>query len=74
MEYSLKQGDNILAIDVEDKDLTAKGLKFYGYFEVIPSDITEAAERQARAEKIVADPQVLKRINILNKNRISINK
>jgi tetratricopeptide (TPR) repeat protein len=74
LEYSLKKGDNILAIDVEDKDFTAQGLMFYGYFEVIPSDITEAAERQARAERVVVDPKILKRINILNKNRISINK
>lgn len=74
LEYSLKKGDNILAIDVEDKDFTAQGLMFYGYFEVIPSDITDAAERQARAARVVVDPQILKRINILNKNRISINK
>ncbi|MEJ2052931.1 MAG: hypothetical protein P8X42_03335 [Calditrichaceae bacterium] len=59
LEYSLKKGSNILAIDVEDKDLTGKGLKFYGYFEVIPSDVTEAAERQARAERVSVDPQVL---------------
>ncbi|MEJ2542465.1 MAG: tetratricopeptide repeat protein [Calditrichaceae bacterium] len=74
LEYSLKKGENIIAIDVEDKDLTAQGLMFYSYFEVIPADITEAAERQARAERVVVDPQLLERVNVLNKNRITTNR
>jgi hypothetical protein len=47
---------------------------FYSYFEVIPADITEAAERQARAERVVVDPQLLERVNVLNKNRITTNR
>ena len=74
LEFSLKKGENILAIDVEDKDLTAQGLMFYGFFEVIPADVTEAAERQARAERVIVDPKILRRINVLNKNRITSNK
>ena len=74
LEFSLKKGENILAIDVEDKDLTAQGLMFYGFFEIIPADVTEAAERQARAERVIVDPKILRRINVLNKNRITSNK
>jgi len=72
LEFSLKSGMNIIAIDVEDKDFTGEGLKFYGFFEIIPADVTEAAERLARAEKITIDPKILQRVNILNKNRISL--
>jgi DNA-directed RNA polymerase sigma subunit (sigma70/sigma32) len=64
----------LIAVDVEDKDYTAGGLKFYGYFDYIPADITEAAEKQARAAKVSVDPAILKRVNTLNKNRITINK
>jgi hypothetical protein len=74
IEYYIKSGANILAIDVEDKDLTAGGLKFYGFFEILPSDITAAAEERARAKSVEVDPVVLKKINILNRNRISTNR
>ncbi len=70
----LKQGKNIIAIDVMDRDLTGSGLKFYGYFEVIPSDITAAAEQELAEQRVTIQPQQLRRINILSKNRIPLNK
>lgn len=67
----LKPGRNVIGIDVEDKDHSRKGLKFYGSLEVLPLDITAAAEEKAKVQKVVADPVILRKINILNKNRIS---
>jgi len=74
LELYLKKGTNLLAIDVEDKDLTAGGLKLYAYFEVLPANITEAAEEKAKVKKVYVEPSVLRQINILNKNRISLSK
>lgn len=71
LEYSVKPGKNVIAVDVIDADSSAGGMKFYGFFEILPSDITAAAEKQARVEKIIVDPVVLKKLNVLNKNRIS---
>ncbi len=68
----LKQGKNVIGIDVEDKDHSRQGLKFYGYIEVLPADITKAAEEKAKVKKIEIDPIILKKVNILNKNRISV--
>jgi hypothetical protein len=68
----LKQGTNVIGIDVEDKDHTRQGLKFYGYLEVLPADITKSAEEKAKVKKIEFDPIILKKVNILNKNRISV--
>lgn len=70
----LKKGKNELAIDVEDKDLTGQGLKMYGYFEVLPADITSAAEEKAKVKQVFVEPNILRRVNILNKNRISLSK
>jgi hypothetical protein len=74
IEYFIQQGENLLAIDVEDMDLTGGGLKFYGFFEILPSDITAAAEERSRVKEIQVDPVVLRKVNILNKNRISSNR
>ena len=74
ISYYLKPGNNTFVLDVIDYDKTAQGVKLYGYFEVLPSDITAAAEEKARIQKIDIDPIILKKINILNKNRISVNK
>ncbi len=68
----LKKGKNLIAVDVEDKDLTAKGLKFYAYFELLPADITAAAEEKAKVKKVFVDPTILRRVNILSRNRISL--
>lgn len=70
----LKKGKNVIAIDVEDKDLTAGGLKFYFELDVLPADVTTAAEEKSKEEKVIVDPAILERINILNKNRISLQK
>jgi len=68
----LRQGKNVIGIDVEDKDLTGKGMKFYGYLEILPADITSAAEERAKVEKVIVDPALLKRIYILSKSRIPL--
>ncbi|NOX88849.1 MAG: tetratricopeptide repeat protein [Calditrichaeota bacterium] len=68
----LKEGKNVLAVDVEDRDMTRGGLKLYGYIEILPADVTKAAEEMAKEKKIIVDPAVLKRINILNKDRIVV--
>ncbi len=73
-EFYLRQGKNVLAIDVEDKDMTRGGVKLYGVIENLPADILKAAEAKATEERIVVDPALLKRINTLNKNRIAIKK
>ncbi|MGD9898385.1 MAG: tetratricopeptide repeat protein [Calditrichaceae bacterium] len=69
----LKPGSNQIAIDVEDKDMTAGGLKFYGTFDILPADITAAAQEKAKVKTYDVDVSILKKINILNKNRISVN-
>jgi len=74
IEIYLKTGHNVIAIDVEDKDLTGQGLKFYARFELLPADITAAAEEKAKVRKVVVDPSILRKVNILDKNRISLKK
>lgn len=69
----LKKGKNVISIDVEDKDLSAGGLKFYAFTEILPSDITAAAEEKAKVKKVIVDSEILRKVNILNKNRISVN-
>jgi tetratricopeptide (TPR) repeat protein len=71
VETALKPGKNVVIVDVEDKDLTRNGLKFYGYFEIIPADVTAAAAAKAKVKKVKVDSVVLSRLNKLNKNRIS---
>jgi len=68
----LKKGQNVLTMDVEDKDHTAGGLKFYAVFELLPGDVTAAAEEKAKVKKIFVDPSILRKANILNRNRISL--
>jgi len=74
IDIFLKKGKNIITIDVEDKDLTAGGLKVYAYFELLPADITAAAEEKAKVKRVFVEPELLKKVNILNKNRISLSK
>jgi len=70
----LKKGKNEIAIDVEDRDLTAKGLKMYSFFELLPANITAAAEEKAKVKQVFVEPNLLRKINILNKNRISLSR
>ncbi len=63
-------GKNVLAIDVKDMDLTGAGLKFFAYFEVIPSEFLNANDNKKVVEKVVIAPEKLTRLNILRKNRI----
>ena len=73
ISYYLKPGNNVFVLDVIDYNKTAQGVKLYGYFEVLPADLAAAAEEKAKVQKIDIDPIILKKVNILNKNRISIN-
>jgi hypothetical protein len=57
---------------VLDKDLTGYGLKFHGYFELVPLDLTSNAETETIKATSIVDPATLKEINTLRKNRISI--
>jgi len=73
ISYYLKPGKNVISVDVIDFNKTEKGFKLYGYFEVLPTDITAAAEEKAKVKKLEIDPKMLKQVNVLNKNRITIN-
>jgi hypothetical protein len=72
MSYSVKQGANILAIRVTDTDNSARGVKLYGYFELIPMDITAAVTANSQVAALDIDPVILRRLNTLNKNRITV--
>ena len=65
-------GKNLISVDVLDKDLTGMGLKFYGYFELVPLDLASNAETETIKATSIVDPKRLKEINVLRKNRISI--
>jgi len=73
ISYYLKPGTNVFVLNVIDYDKTAQGAKLYGYFEVLPADLAAAAEEKAKVQEIDVDPIILRKVNILNKNRISIN-
>ncbi len=67
----LHKGENIIAVDVTDFDGPPRyGLRFYMVLELLPVEVTSAAEkiRQAAAENI--DENQLMKIIVLNKNRI----
>lgn len=74
IEIYLKKGRNVIAVDVADNDLTARGLKLYAEFELLPENITAAAEDRAKVKKVVVEPSILRKVNILNRNRISLKK
>ncbi len=69
---ALKKGKNVISIDVSDLDRTGHGLKMYAYFELLPADIAAAAEEKAKVKKVYVDPEILRRVNILNRSRISL--
>ncbi len=74
LERYLKTGKNVIAVDVKDNDRTKGGLKLYGYFEVIPSDMFSNAESENTKVQQFIDPKILKATNILRKNRIPLRK
>ena len=74
LERYVRTGKNIIAVDVKDNDKTAGGLKLYGYFEVIPSDIFSNAEAAEAKKQDFINPKILKTVNILQKNRIPLRK
>jgi tetratricopeptide (TPR) repeat protein len=69
----LRSGENVFALHVIDTDGTAGGVKLYCHLELIPLDIMAAAEQSTMIGKLNIDPLLLKKINTLNKNRITIN-
>ena len=67
----LKTGDNIIAIDVTDYNgVPHHGLRFYMHLEMLPVEITAAADRIRRKAAENVDENRLRTIVILNKNRI----
>jgi TolA-binding protein len=72
ISYYLTPGENLFAIHVVDLDNSAGGVKLYGNFELLPSDVSASVEEKARVKQLAIDPVVLKRINTLNKNRITL--
>jgi cellulose synthase operon protein C len=72
LSYYMTSGKNILAIHATDTDKTEGGVKIYGYIEVLPIDLSSAIDAQTKVKKLDVDPILLKKINILNKNRILV--
>ena len=67
----LKIGENTIAIDVTDFDGTPRyGLRFYMQLEILPGEITAAADRIRRKAAEEVDSERMKKVVILNKNRI----
>jgi hypothetical protein len=72
ISYSVKQGTNIISIRAIDTNNSQRGVKFYGYFELLPADITAAVQQSGQVAALDVDPAILKRLNTLNKNRITV--
>lgn len=66
-------GSNTIAVDIFDKDLTGSGFKLFGYFELVPLDLSTGAETEKIESSLYADPNTIKKINTLRKNRVSLN-
>jgi hypothetical protein len=67
----VKTGENLIAIDVTDVNGAPHyGLRFYLQLEILPLEITAAAERirQKAAENV--DENQLRAVAVLNKNRV----
>jgi hypothetical protein len=71
LSYYLKPGANTFAIHAIDLNHSSGGVKLYGIFQLLPSDISASVEDKAKVKAIIVDPVILKRINTLNKNRIT---
>jgi len=72
LSYYMNSGDNILAVHAIDTDKSGGGVKLHGYFEVLPIDLESAMNAITDVKKLDVDPILLKKINTLNKNRITI--
>ena len=72
LSYYLKKEDNIFAIHAVDTDNSGGGVKLYGYFDLIPADLTASIEAKSRVKKLEVDPILLRKIYALNKNRIPV--
>jgi tetratricopeptide (TPR) repeat protein len=73
IEFSdfLRSGDNVIAIDVTDYDGPPRnGLRLFLELELLPAEIASAAERIRQQAEESVDPQRLKIVSILNKNRV----
>ena len=67
----LRVGKNEIAIDVTDFDgVPRNGLRFYMHLELLPGEITAAAERIRRKAAESVDETRLVKVDVLNKNRI----
>ncbi len=67
----LTKGENLIAIDVTDFDGPPRnGLRFYLQLEMLPVEITAAAERIREKAAENVDTEKLKKVVVLNKNRI----
>ena len=72
LSYYLVPGENVLAIHATDTDNSGGGVKLYGYFEILPIDLKAALDAKTKVKKLDIDPILLKKINTLNKNRITV--
>ena len=72
LSYSIKPGENTLALRVIDTDNTHGGVKIYGVIELIPLDILASMEARSKVAELNIDPAILHRLNTLNKNRIYV--
>ena len=72
LSYYLKVGENIFSIHAVDTDNSGGGVKLYGYFDLIPSDLTASIDAKTRVKKLEIDPILLRKIYALNKNRIPV--
>jgi tetratricopeptide (TPR) repeat protein len=72
ISYFMKPGENIFAIHATDTDNSGGGVKLYAYFELLPADLTAAVAAGSTVQKLLVDPAILKKVNILNKNRITL--
>ena len=67
----LKVGNNEIAVDVTDFDGPPRnGLRFYLHLELLPGEITAAADRIRRKAAENIDEARLVKVDVLNKNRI----
>ncbi len=72
ISYYLTPGTNILSIHATDTDNSGGGVKVYGFLEILPVDLTAAMEAKTKVKNLEVDPILLKKINTLNKNRITV--
>jgi len=72
LSYYLKTGENTFAIHAVDTDNSGGGVKLYGYFDLLPSDLTATIDSKSRVKKLEIDPILLRKIYALNKNRIPV--